>query len=647
MGEQLDCFAIMMPITLAQYEEADVNGDLRAHFTADEINVAISFSDKEPFKYRTCLLVNCGDKLISYEQTVTTVDRPEPKYTLMSASIHKVNAKPGTFDGLRNQSNFQALVHDVVGRDNLYSAMKPVPTMVRKQQWQGQDTETQLGWIHVLNKRVDDVKKRSGGKGLVINLKGYDDSTQVIPMPRAADLAAARAAAERLGNLALGVVTTAMGWAVRLPKGEDLRLEAKALLDPDVAKTVGANLMAMNTDSGSHYIAKFVPDDVTFIQLTELLQRTFGWETRPAKQLNNSKKGTKHMKVFAAVPPPEGAKLQIRGCQWLVDIVPFKEPSKQTAAKQVVQRYYVEHPEKVQEAHQQYAGGSDSDDDFTSPATAPKQEGGDTGAMEVDGGSEVDPFDPSFSSEGWPQLPLQQTSAPTNGSSPAAGHKWNRARASAAKWADTDDDFSSFEQWAARDTETAAELVRARAKARKEREQNAKDDAERKAREQDAKDDRIREENAAAEALEKEREELRRAFQAKMDGLDAQMESKIAAVNAANDDAASDGRRMQLRIDAIQTQLDTFISEARAMALKSAATAQAAVDVAQATNDSIKALTVQFQAVVDQVTMLTGKAGIKDAEVSILSDRIAGGKESPRHKKPALDPSAGSAISPS
>ena len=127
-----------------------------------------------------------------------------------------------------------------------------------------------------------------------------------------------------------------------------------------------------------------------------------------------------------------------------------------------------------------------------------------------------------------------------------------------------------------------------------------------------------------------------------MNGLDAQMERKIAAVNAANDEAAADGRRMQLRIDAIQTQLGTFMTEARAMALKSAATAQAAVDVAQATNDNIKALTVQFQAVVDQVTALTGKAALKDAEVNILNDSILAGSDSPRHKKPNIEQAAAS-----
>ena len=39
---------------------------------------------------------------------------------------------------------------------------------------------------------------------------------------------------------------------MRIPKGEEQRLEAKALLDPELAKAVGANLMAAAESEGKY-----------------------------------------------------------------------------------------------------------------------------------------------------------------------------------------------------------------------------------------------------------------------------------------------------------------------------------------------------------------------------------------------------------
>ena len=49
--------------------------------------------------------------------------------------------------GLKHQNNFQAYVQEVLGKDVFYTAMKPVPTFVKEQQWQGEATQTQYGWM--------------------------------------------------------------------------------------------------------------------------------------------------------------------------------------------------------------------------------------------------------------------------------------------------------------------------------------------------------------------------------------------------------------------------------------------------------------------------------------------------------------------
>ena len=66
--------------------------------------MAMSFSERDPYKYRKCLLVNAGNFRIVYHRTVTTTERPEPKYTLLSVQIQKANVKAAIFDGLKTVS---------------------------------------------------------------------------------------------------------------------------------------------------------------------------------------------------------------------------------------------------------------------------------------------------------------------------------------------------------------------------------------------------------------------------------------------------------------------------------------------------------------------------------------------------------------
>ena len=80
------------------------------------------------------------------------------------------------------------------------------------------------------------------------------------------------------------------------------------------------------------------------MQVVQLLRKTFGWEVRPDRQIGNTRRGTRHLKVFAIDAPPEGAKVELEGSASLIDIVPFVEDQKITAAKAAVQKYYAMNP---------------------------------------------------------------------------------------------------------------------------------------------------------------------------------------------------------------------------------------------------------------------------------------------------------------
>ena len=58
--------------------------------------------------------------------------------------------------------------------------MVPKATALRKIEWQNVQVEVQFGAIHVLNEKVDEVKKRSGRNGAFIYEWERDDNTSVL-----------------------------------------------------------------------------------------------------------------------------------------------------------------------------------------------------------------------------------------------------------------------------------------------------------------------------------------------------------------------------------------------------------------------------------------------------------------------------------
>ena len=117
-------------------------------------------------------------------------------------------------------------------------------------------------------------------------------------------------------------------------------------------------------------------------------------------------------------------------------------------------------------------------------------------------------------------------------------------------------------------------------------------------------------------------EEARKADAARRADEKRIFDDQMKALNDASEQAAQDARTMQLRVDSIQSQLEDFIKEARAMALQTSQNAKQALDIAKSNAESVAALTATCTQLFEQLNSLAARAAVKDAEVHILAERV-------------------------
>jgi hypothetical protein len=182
--------------------------------------------------------------------------------------------------------------------------MIPKATGIRKEEWNNEEVDIQLGAIHVLNDKVDEVKRRSGRNGAFIYNWERDETTSILPLPRRYSLQESIDTTDKLALLSRGVIMTKMGYALRIPKYDDAFFRAKALIDPRLAEAVGDELMNARDDVGEYYEIKNIDSTEPYLTICNMFNHV-GWRIRPTRFLKPTKPNRNIiMLVFAMTAPP-------------------------------------------------------------------------------------------------------------------------------------------------------------------------------------------------------------------------------------------------------------------------------------------------------------------------------------------------------
>ena len=112
--------------------------------------------------------------------------------------------------------------------------------------------------------------------------------------------------ARKLGGLSRGVIYDSNNGRlqIRIPKGEDILNQAKALLDPALAELVGKEMMNLPESSGTRYVIKGLASHWTMQDITKILMEELQWPTRPIRFIKSQTKNTNNLVVLATVKPP-------------------------------------------------------------------------------------------------------------------------------------------------------------------------------------------------------------------------------------------------------------------------------------------------------------------------------------------------------
>lgn len=196
----------------------------------------------------------------------------------------------------------------------------------------GHETFQQYGVIHILSAHVHTALARSSAKkGVLVYFLGRDNDHDLMRLPKHNSEDDAATLAERIGDLARGVVPTLQGWAVRVNKLDVPN--ARSIIDPDFAREVGHDLM--HTDprqTTHHYVLKNVPFDLTLKQSVPLLKQSMGYTIRPLRSLK-ARDRTSHNVHFIALGPPPRTIFQIDGYLQPTTIVPYVQNCRNTVNK--------------------------------------------------------------------------------------------------------------------------------------------------------------------------------------------------------------------------------------------------------------------------------------------------------------------------
>jgi len=203
--------AFIVKCELEQLSAADEHGHLYGRYRCTEIDVAIARKAGEVHVTTKSIMINVGVEDIVYKANNLVLQRTVQLYTTMSYRVVKQCVDDTVYAGLNSPAAFKAHVHKTIDKTWLYPHMIPKPTATRKEEWKSGEIDIQMGAIHVLNDKVEEVKRRSGRNGAFIYNWERDESTSILPLPRSFTLKQAVDTTDKLATLSRGVITTKMG----------------------------------------------------------------------------------------------------------------------------------------------------------------------------------------------------------------------------------------------------------------------------------------------------------------------------------------------------------------------------------------------------------------------------------------------------
>ena len=204
---------------------------------------------------------------IVYAPETVTVELPEPTYVPMSFRAIKSEANSKVYANLEKEANFASLVHQTIKKEWLEPKHKPTYTFTRDVTYGGAETEMKAGIIHVMQEKYQEVMTKSGINGTEILRFGYDDTTRVVNLHRNLPLNDALLLTKKLGAPARGIVhnKTTDHLQIRMVNDDEVETQVKALIDPELARVVGDQLMKATDEEGKRYVLKGIESRVKLV----------------------------------------------------------------------------------------------------------------------------------------------------------------------------------------------------------------------------------------------------------------------------------------------------------------------------------------------------------------------------------------------
>ena len=356
--------AFLVKGEIAALRNGDKHGHIISKYHCTEIEVALARAAGEVPITTKNIMINVGVEDIMYKPTNIVLVPLVPLFTTMSYRVVKQMVEESVFNGLKNPNAFKAHVHKTIDKEWLYPYQIPKATGMRTEEFQKGEMEIQMGCIHVLNDKVDECKRRSGRNGAFIYNWERDDTTSILPLPRKCTLKEANDTTDKLGILSRGVITTKMGFAVRIPKDETIYMKAKALIDPKLAEAVGADLMNAPDDEGAYYEVKNIVKDATYCDICDLFNPC-GWYTRPSRLIKSNIPNKNAMLVFSRSLPPSSSFQYMN--QWIIVTAHTATNEKDNPWSHAFRQFYSIHPPEqhlITEDEECRYNGYDEDEDL-------------------------------------------------------------------------------------------------------------------------------------------------------------------------------------------------------------------------------------------------------------------------------------------
>lgn len=306
---------------LRTYDNDNRNGAICERYRPLQINLAVSNTSQHIPHDTKAILLQFGQHDISYRPVFNIVDRPPLEYETLSVRIIKSKFSQATWDKIQTTSGFSDHMISTFGRQCLYPHASPHRTMTKMVQHRGLTTLHQYGYVHIHTGLVKEaLSKSSPKKGVLVYYSKKDDQHTIYKIPKTGNEDDATNMAERLGDIARGIVTTSQGYAIRV-RAEDLP-KAHAIASPDFVAAVGEELMRIHPrDTKHNYILKGVPSDISLLHACQIVKAALGITIKPVRYLRTNERDTNNIH-FISSGPPARTTFQLRGTNKHITIVP-------------------------------------------------------------------------------------------------------------------------------------------------------------------------------------------------------------------------------------------------------------------------------------------------------------------------------------